>query len=133
MPEPRYDHASVMLGGLIYIIGGSDQHGNGLSSVVRLDPASGVWDDTKASMSTTRSSLTAFVLDGHIYAAGGDGEFTALCSVERYDAEADSWSPVAAMSTARFYAFAAVVGEAGGGGDVDLFESLISKATRARR
>ena len=54
-------------------------------------------------------------------------------AVKRYDAETDSWSPVAAMSTARALASAAVVGEAGGSGDVDLFESAIARALRARR
>ena len=101
--------------------------------MVRLDPASGSWH-TVASMSTPRSYLSAFILGGHIYAAGGNvDDDTSLSSVERYDAEADSWSPVAAMSTARWGASAAVVGEAGDGGDMDLFESIIARAVRARR
>ena len=54
-------------------------------------------------------------------------------SVERYDAETDSWSPVAAMNTARALVSAAVVCEAGDGGDVDLFESAIARALRASR
>ena len=82
-------------------------------------------------MSIGRCSFTAFVLGGHLYAVGGNSP--AVNSVERYDAETDSWSPVAAMSTARVLASAAVVGEADGGGDVDLFESLIARALRARR
>ena len=69
------------------------------------------------------------MIGGHIYAAGGGA--SAEGSVERYDAEADSWSPVAAMTISRIYASAAVVGAVGG--DVDLFESAIAKATRARR
>ena len=82
-------------------------------------------------MSTARYYPTAFVLGGHIYAAGGN--YPAVSSVERYDAETDSWSFVAAMLTARTSASATVVGEAGGGGDVDLFESAIARALRARR
>ena len=70
-------------------------------------------------MSTGRRYLTAFVLGEHIYAAGGN--YPAVSSVERYDAETDSWSPVAAMNTARMWASAAVVGESDAGGDVDLF------------
>ena len=42
MPEPRWGHALVVLGGLIYILGGSRQfRSDGLSSIVRFDPASG--------------------------------------------------------------------------------------------
>ena len=52
--------------------------------------------------------------------------------MERYDVETDSWSPVAGMSAARVWASASVTGKADVGGDVDLFESLIAKATRAR-
>ena len=58
--------------------------------------------------------------------AVGDG--TVLSSVERYDAEVDSWSPVTTMITSRTSASVAVIGEVIGGGDVGMFESLISKA-----
>ena len=73
---------------------------------------------------------TSFALGGHVYAAGGN--LRAVSSVERYDAETDSWSHVAAMKAPRVFASVAVVGEAGGGRDMDLFESLISRAERAR-
>ena len=83
-------------------------------------------------MLTERKNLVSFVLDGHLYAAGGN--VPAVSSVERYDAEVDHWSPVAAMAMRRCQpgASVAVVGEAGDGGDMDLFESLISRAILKR-
>ena len=81
-------------------------------------------------MSTRRYALASFATGGHIYAAGNCGAY-AEGSVERYNADTDSWSPVAAMATARTFAPAAVVGAVGG--DMDLFESAIAKVTRARR
>ena len=65
---------------------------------------------------------------------GGGEDFTVLRSVERYDAEAGSRSPVANMTTRRCDASSAMLGEAGSGGGMhmDLFEALIDKPLRAR-
>ena len=88
-------------------------------------------------MPTGRVFPPSFVLGRHLYAVGGmlSGEargYTIVNSVERYDTETDSWSPVADMNTTRVFASSIVLGEADDGGEVDLFESLIAKATRAR-
>ena len=87
-------------------------------------------------MSTSCRGFTAFVMSGHLYAAEVEVEnFGVLSSVERYDvyAERDSWCPVADMHHCRQYASVAVVGgEADGGGDMDLFGSLITRVVRAR-
>ena len=64
-PKLRCGHASVVLGGLIYV-----QGGNMLGSVVRFDPAAGSWS-TPAAMSTPRDHFASFVLEGQNYAAGG--------------------------------------------------------------
>jgi len=51
-------------------------------------------------MSTARYYLAAAVLGGHLYALGGsDGIY--LNTVERYDPDLNTWTAVAAMSTAR--------------------------------
>ena len=55
MPEPRIGHASVVLGGLIYILEGR-QHHIDLRSVVRSDPVSGPWSRV-ANMSTVRAII----------------------------------------------------------------------------
>ena len=130
MPEPRRGHASVVLGGLIYILGNSDDES---CSVLRYDPASGSWSRLPP-VPSNRYDFTAFVLRGHLYAAGGElfgvngNRVTTTSLVERYDAEADSWSPVADLRTARAMASVAVVGDAGDGGEMDLFESTIARS-----
>ena len=86
-------------------------------------------------MSTGRKFSASFVLGGHLYAAGGtDMGGDVSNTVERYDAAADRWSPVAHMNSARKTFRAVVVSGADGvGGEVDLFESLITRAARARK
>ena len=89
-------------------------------------------------MSTQRSHLPSFELGRHLYAVGGFirggsvRQSTVASSVERYDTEASTWSP---MATERYGTSSVVVGEADGGVEVDLFESLTSKfkALHARR
>ena len=134
MPEPRVGHTSAEFGGLLYSLGGLTRVRDGLSSVVRFDPASGSWSRV-ASLSVIRHYLVSFVLGGHLYAAGGTGaphhgDFTVQSSGERYDAEADRWSPVGTMSTPRVVASGTVVGE----GDVSVggFDSVISRGERAQ-
>jgi len=67
---------------------------------------------TVASLSTARRNLAAAEAGGFIYAIGGkDSGGNVLSSVEKYDADTDTWSTVASLSTARFRLAAA---EAGG-------------------
>ena len=83
MPEPCYGHTSVVLGGLIYVLGG-------FVDVYRLEPVvSGSWS-TIAPVPTQRFKCTPFVLARHINVAGGmvpgeSGRCRTVTSVERYD------------------------------------------------
>ena len=53
-------------------------------------------------MATDRSHLAVVVLDGKLYAVGGqDVGFNALSSVERYDPGTNAWEAVAPIATAR--------------------------------
>ena len=70
-----------------------------LSSVERYDPATNAWEAV-ASMATARDSHALAVLDGKLYAVGGnDGAF--LSSVEQYDPALDAWEAVAPIAEAR--------------------------------
>ena len=53
----------------------------------RYDPATNTWE-TLANMSAAREGVACAVLDGKLYAIGGDG----LSSVEVFDPSNDSWS-----------------------------------------
>ena len=76
------------------------QNAGYLSSVVVFDPASNTWDQTKADMTTVRSSHALVVLDGELHAVGqsssGAGHNTTTV-VERYDAQTNSWGVVPEM------------------------------------
>eukprot|EP00808_Paulinella_micropora_P011292 g70979.t1 len=58
----------------------------------RFDPRLNRWEEV-ASMQYKRSDVAATVLDGQIYAMGGEDSFgaEALSSVERYDAASNRW------------------------------------------
>ena len=79
------------------------------SSGERFDPVANAWSPI-ASMGTARKSYGTAVIDGLLYAIGGNGGASStdsLSSGERYDPAANAWSPIASMGTAR-YALAAV-------------------------
>ena len=60
-------------------------------------------------MSTGRNYAVAAVLDGLIFVVGGQDDIgIVLSSVEKYDPKTQRWSKAPAMSTARYFAAAAV-------------------------
>jgi N-acetylneuraminic acid mutarotase len=134
MPEVRYGHTASELGGLIYVTWGdfsATPDGAVLSSVFRFDPAANAWS-TLAPMTSARSGHACFVLGGVLYAAGGDDGERTVTSCECYDVDSDSWSVQSSMALRdkRDRWHAVVVGSGGEG--VELFDSLIDKAKRAR-
>ena len=67
------------MGGKIYFVGGMD--GSSAKNIAeRYDPATNTWE-TLANMSAAREGVACAVLDGKLYAIGGDG----LSSVEVFD------------------------------------------------
>ena len=82
-----------------------------LSSVERYDPAANAWVAV-APMASARCSVSMAVLDGKLFAVGGEKEEVdededddAGCFrlVERYDPALDAWEAVAPMGTARCF------------------------------
>ena len=66
--------------------------------------------------------LAVAVLDGKLYAVGGQDDYNVLSSVERYDPVTNAWEVVAPMAEARYkHAVAALDGKlyAVGGSDDD--------------
>ena len=77
------------------------------------DPATDTWT-TKTNMKKARFSLSTCVLNGKIYAIGGDpgsseGTYVGLATVEVYDPATDTWTTKTNMPTARGYLSASVV------------------------
>ena len=60
-------------------------------------------------MGTARLLLAVAVLDGNLYAVGGESSYNYLSSVERYDLAANAWEAVAPMGTERSEHGAAVL------------------------
>jgi hypothetical protein len=94
----------------LYIVGGYEEgSGAPLATFCRFDSMANVWE-AMAPMSTARDELTAAVVDGKLYAMGGnDADGESLSFVERYDPAKNAWEAVAPTSTARYDLAAAVV------------------------
>lgn len=105
----------VILGDLMYVLGGfgdvSSPRG-AQERVMTLNLTNDTWTTTGiASMGTARDNMSASVLDGRIYAFGGNavsGCAGVNCvvgseyrSAEMYDPATNTWVPIAAMFTAR--------------------------------
>jgi N-acetylneuraminic acid mutarotase len=108
MPTARNSPSASVVNGRIYVIGGAPGGGQwfqGLSTVEEYDPATDTWA-SKADMPTARTLFSTSVVNGRVYAIGGDrsdppppnGRFS---TVEEYDPATDSWTRKADMPTAR--------------------------------
>jgi hypothetical protein len=128
MPYLRADHSASVLEGHIYIVGAWEEgQGN-----LRFDPASGVWSMLTAT-SINRRTWQSFVLSGCLYAAGGSDHMGPLyLSVERHDVASDTWTAMADMLHGRGCFGVATIESAGPAEEQDLFDSLITKASRQR-
>ena len=93
-------------GGFLYVIGGGNS-GVALSELQRYDPVLDVWTPL-TSMNTARAGAAAAVIDDGIYVIGGRQSTGGPCSggpylttVEKYDIDTDTWSPVAPLPNQR--------------------------------
>ena len=102
---------------LIYVVGGSDEYDEMVSTMELYDLQNASWTQL-ASMAVPRSSHGCVALDGKLYAAGGQSEAEdigsendpAEDSAEVYDPQTDGWLPLAKMTTARVHLGLAAVG-----------------------
>ncbi len=116
MPTPRAFLGVAVVDGILYAIGGAacvDANvpcaTKSVATVEAYDPATDTWT-TKASMPTPRQSVGAAVINGRIYAVGGqqttrpwnETETNSLNTNEEYDPSTDSWTSKAPMPTARY-------------------------------
>jgi N-acetylneuraminic acid mutarotase len=123
MPGHRAGHMLVAIGGKLYVAGGDVPDGEDPTQVWVYDPASDMWDTSKAPMSMPRDHAAGVALDGKFYVIGGRWRHAGnFASVEMYDPATDAWTRRADMPTARS-GFAADVLDgkihAVGGEDID--------------
>ena len=99
------------------VVGGDDNGGEFVSSMERYDPSTNAWEEeAMAPMPSARKYVSMAVLDGKLYAAGGESEADGATSnlVERYDlaTRTTSWEEVAPMVTPHeFHAVAVLDGK----------------------
>ncbi|MBI4485807.1 MAG: Ig-like domain repeat protein, partial [Acidobacteria bacterium] len=100
MPTPREGARAGVWDGKVYVVGGSIGCGNPptyrTGANEAYDPATNTWS-TRAPMPTARSSHGVGVVNGVLYAVGGDGGKL----VEAYDIGANTWSAKAPMLVSR--------------------------------
>jgi N-acetylneuraminic acid mutarotase len=75
---------------LLYAVGGKDANGNFLSSVEVYNPGKNTWS-AKASMPTARSGLAVGVVNGILYAIGGQNAGGTLATNEAYNPARNTW------------------------------------------
>ena len=89
MPTARRFFGAGVVHGVIYAVGGDDEHSN-LATVEAYDPATDTWT-SRAPLPDARSLLAVAAVDDVLYAVGGNngGYFNTLFA---YDAASDAWS-----------------------------------------
>jgi N-acetylneuraminic acid mutarotase len=100
LPEARWCHEAVAVGGTMYVVGGEMQYEGTTSSTLKYDSMQGTWSEV-APMPEPRSNAAACVVRSDIYVFGGnveDGQ--ALNSVFKYDTVYNSWRTLAPMPQA---------------------------------
>ncbi|XP_019334997.2 kelch-like protein 33 [Alligator mississippiensis] len=92
---PRFRHAVVVMGNVLYVVGGKQYYGvrDMLTTAFRFDPMQGSWERL-ADMSCERSYFAAVGAGGLLYAMGGSSANRyCMDSVECYDPAANAWRP----------------------------------------
>ncbi len=98
MKTPRFLAAATFSDGLLYVIGGSNEEGERLSTVEAYDPRTNSWK-AEAQIPIARSYPAVGTLaDGQIIAAGGGIEgHGPLADVELYTPWTNSWEQLAPL------------------------------------
>lgn len=115
MPTPRNSTASVVLNGVLYVIGGRTVTDGNTNAVEVYDPLSDRWEAARP-MPKAQGGLAAAVLGGKIYAFGGEYFSPAgggvYADAWEYDPRSDRWRSIAAMARPRHGLGAVTIGNA---------------------
>jgi len=112
--------SAAVIGGLIYVAGGSTLDGVAVRNLQIYDPATDRWS-AGAPLPVALLGAASAALDGKLYVIGGlDESNQYLNTCYRYDPQTNAWSVAGALNMARAWAGAASVGGkiyVAGGGD----------------
>ncbi|HET9157684.1 MAG TPA: kelch repeat-containing protein, partial [Myxococcaceae bacterium] len=119
MGSRRDNAGSAVLGGKLYVFGGSTRNSDGsyvdrtLDTVEMYDPGSDGWT-ARAPMPTGRQSMVVGTLDNRAQVMGGEVNPTppgTFAANEEYDPATDSWRGLHSMPTPRHGAAAGTIGD----------------------
>ncbi|MDQ6602698.1 MAG: CPBP family glutamic-type intramembrane protease [Chloroflexota bacterium] len=108
LPAPRKNMGVVAVGSTLYVVGGDDANGP-TSSVLAYDtalrdqPVAGrvpQWA-TKGPLPEPRANLAVAVLDGKIYAVGGERDGVPVAAAAVYDPATDTWGALPPLPEGR--------------------------------
>jgi len=105
MPTPITGHAVGVVNGTLFSVGGASAAiccNNFSAPTFAYDFTTNTWA-TKTTMSVRRKNLAAGVLNGILYAVGGDNDFSYFATNEAYNSATDSWTIKASMPTPRTF------------------------------
>jgi N-acetylneuraminic acid mutarotase len=99
----RAAHNSCVVGGRLYVIGGTADGITTLATMDMFDPNTGQWV-SKNSMPTDRGLAACASIDGKIYVMGGirNLDYNGLKTVEVYDTNTGTWTQLTDMPTRRW-------------------------------
>src|SRR5256885_13415526 len=105
MPTPRSHLGVGEVNGILYAVGGFKNRtccpDPFIATVEAYDPSTDTWT-IKASMPTRRGDFGVGVINGILYAVGGNNldNFSGMATLEAYNPSADTWTTKASMPTA---------------------------------
>ncbi|MBM4403941.1 MAG: choice-of-anchor J domain-containing protein [Candidatus Cloacimonetes bacterium] len=110
IPDQRRVHASVVVDGYLYVIGGSDDVSVYYNTLYRYDIAGDLWTTLAPIPVNNAWGKAAAWNDTHIYLAGGHDGTNYLNTVYVYDIGANSWAVASPMPEARIGGAFAITG-----------------------
>jgi hypothetical protein len=108
MSVERLGCAAACVDGILYVVGGADDHRGFLASAECYDPSAGYWR-ALPDMSVERIGCAAACVDGLLYVVGGCDGNENLASAECYDPSTGAWRTLPDMSVERAGCAAACV------------------------
>ena len=105
LPSGRYTHAAVGFDGKIWVAGGFPKP----TSVQVYDPLLGDWSEAPP-MVIRRAQFKLLVVNGELYAVGGDDAMTNRTTIEKFDRRSQSWSVVTTLKEQRLMLSSSVAG-----------------------
>lgn len=118
LPFARGSGQMALIGRTLYFFGGSDSARKDKSEMwsLNLDNTAAGWS-SKKSMPAARNHFGSAVVDGKIYAVGGqtgqDAASVFKSDVYRYDPSTDTWTSVKSLTSARSHANASTIAHQG--------------------